>query len=141
MTGSIETLYFTSYTLFRTTAGLLHTKCNHLPHLLTFRSLCELYSWASAQLMSCLGLFHIVPTFLFISLTTILPLFLCLLFHLSFTLAVPMCEVASVGHAPRAWDPCSLQAILDGILYFEEKLFNCRSVPVHFLICSLYMNN
>ena len=35
-----------------------------------------------------------------------------------FTLAVPMREVSCVGYTPRAWDPRSLQSMLNGPAYF-----------------------
>ena len=42
----------------------------------------------------------------------------------SFTLAVPICEVYCVGYAPRAWDPRSLQSILDVPLYFRRVVMD-----------------
>ena len=39
-----------------------------------------------------------------------------------FTLAVPMREVYCVGYTPRAWDPRSLQPVLDGPLFFRSEL-------------------
>ena len=40
-------------------------------------------------------------------------------FSSCFSLAAPMHEVSCVGYTPRAWDPCSLQSILDYLLYFK----------------------
>ena len=39
-------------------------------------------------------------------------------FSSCFTPAVPMLEVSCVGYTPRAWDPRSLQSMLNGPLYF-----------------------
>ena len=39
-------------------------------------------------------------------------------FSSHFTLAVPMSEVSCVEYTLRAWDPRSLQSMLNGVLYF-----------------------
>ena len=44
-----------------------------------------------------------------------------------FILAVSMCEVYCVGYTPRAWDPHSLQSMLNCPLYFG-LLGSCASV-------------
>ena len=43
-----------------------------------------------------------------------------------FFLAIPMREVSCMGYIPRAWDPRSLQCILDCPLYVELTLMARR---------------
>ena len=45
----------------------------------------------------------------------------------SFTLTVPMREVSCVEYSPRAWDPRSLQSILDVPLYFWLVVMDPKS--------------
>ena len=83
---------------------------------------------SSTLVRPCLELFLFVPR-------SFLPEFILLscdhswsAFSSCFTLAVTMREVYCVGYTPRAWDPRTLQSILDGPLYFEAKGLNGRNV-------------
>ena len=95
-----------------------------------------------ALVRPCLGLSPsppvIVPTFLpSIFHTTLLLLFLCLLLPLPSSLLFPMREVYCVGYTPCAWDPRSLQSILDVPLVFRS--FTTSSQRLNTL--SLVYNN
>ena len=70
---------------------------------------------ASALVRLCLGFFSFRDHIPFFQISYYsLAIILVSAFFSSFTLAVPMREVSCVGYEPRAWDPCSLQPILDG---------------------------
>ena len=52
-----------------------------------------------------------------------------------------MREVSCAGYTLCAWDPRSLQPMLDGPLYFDAKWLNGRSVAIDRPLCSLQRSN